>query len=74
LSKAKKSKGAVGKKSEDKLYEDLVLAAIQTESHRPGAITRIVKILNQNQVVKILNKLEKEDRVERVSTKSWQAT
>ncbi|NVM54008.1 MAG: hypothetical protein HWN66_09940 [Candidatus Helarchaeota archaeon] len=55
-------------------YDRLVLAAIETESHRPRAIVRIIKrILDRNQVIQILNRLELNNLVERVSTKAWKA-
>lgn len=74
MSKGKKVKGKNKEKDDSKLYEELVLKAIQNEPHRPRAIVRICKILNQNQVVQILNRLEEDGRVERVSNKSWQAS
>ncbi|MHC1591496.1 MAG: hypothetical protein ACXQS8_05380 [Candidatus Helarchaeales archaeon] len=62
-------------KAKDKTHElhrELVLSAIQTEAQRPRAIVRICKrLLNQNQVVQILNELEKEGLVKRNSTKTW---
>ncbi len=73
---SKKGKKGVSEISEDGLsdYEKLVLAAIQTESHRPHAIVRIIKrTLDQNQVVQILNRLEQNGLVERVSAKAWKA-
>lgn len=55
-------------------YDRLVLAAITTEAHRPKAIVRIVKrTLDQNQVIQILNRLEENNLVERVSAKGWKA-
>ena len=55
-------------------YDRLVLAAIETESHRPKAIVRIIKgTLDQNQVVQILNRLEQNNLVERVTGKAWKA-
>ncbi|MFX1294443.1 MAG: hypothetical protein ACFFD2_06260 [Promethearchaeota archaeon] len=55
-------------------YDRLILAAIETESHRPRAIVRIIKrILNRNQVVQILNRLEQNGLVERISSKAWKA-
>jgi hypothetical protein len=62
--------------SEDGLsdYDRLVLAAIASEAHRPSAIVTIIKsTLDQNQVVQILNRLEQNNLVERVSTKAWKA-
>ncbi|MHA1271081.1 MAG: MarR family transcriptional regulator [Candidatus Helarchaeota archaeon] len=56
------------------LYEELILAAIKTEPHRPRAIVRICKNkIDQNQVVQILNKLKEKGLVKTTSNKSWQA-
>ena len=66
--KAKKAK----KGGDDSLYEDLILSAIETEARRPKTIVKIIKgTLSQNEVVKILNHLEKKNLVRRNSTKSW---
>ncbi len=55
-------------------YDKLVLTAIETEAHRPRAIVRIIKrTLDQNQVVQILNRLEQNNLVERISGKAWKA-
>ncbi|MHA1267500.1 MAG: hypothetical protein ACTSRS_19855 [Candidatus Helarchaeota archaeon] len=55
-------------------YDRLILAAIDTEAHRPRAIVRIIKgVLDQNQVVQILNRLEQNNLVERISEKAWKA-
>ena len=75
MSKAKKGKGKTQEEdSETLLYEELILAAIQTEPHRPSAIVKICKNkLNQNQVVQILNKLKAKGKVKETSNKAWQA-
>ena len=73
---SQKSKGKGSEVPEDGLsdYDRLVLAAIATEAHRPGAIVQIIKsVLDRNQVVQILNRLEQNNLVERVSTKAWKA-
>ncbi len=71
LSQKSKKKGKEvpddGLSDEDRL----VLAACGSEPHRPRAIVRIVKILDQNRVVQILNRLEQNGLLERVSTKAW---
>ena len=55
-------------------YDRLVIAAIESEAHRPRAIVRIIKgTLNRNRVVQILNRLEQNGLVERVSAKAWKA-
>ncbi len=60
------------KGSEDSLYEDLILSAIEREPRRPRTIVKIIKgFLSQNEIVKILNHLEKKKLVKRNSTKSW---
>jgi DNA-binding MarR family transcriptional regulator len=74
LSKKTKQKGS--EVPEDGLsdYDRLVLAAITSEAHRAGAIVHIIKkTIDRNQVVQILNKLEKNGLVERTSTKAWKA-
>ena len=53
------------------LEEELILEIIKREPRRPKFIARISKILNQNQVIQILNGLEKKGLVERVSQKAW---
>jgi DNA-binding HxlR family transcriptional regulator len=72
---SKKAKQKSSEVSEDGLsdYDRLVLAAITSESHRAGAIVRIVRILDRNAVVQILNRLEQNGLVERTSTKAWKA-
>jgi len=60
------------KGANDSLYEDLILSAIEKEPRRPKTIVKIIKkTLSQNEVVKILNQLEKKNLVKRNSTKSW---
>ncbi len=55
-----------------------VLAIIKTDSHRPSAITGILKgrhvECDNNTVVQSLNTLEKEGLVERFTSKAWIAT
>lgn len=55
-----------------------ILSVILQDSHRPSAITRILKKrhieCNQNQVVEALNDLEQRGFVERFTTKAWIAT
>ena len=55
-----------------------VLAIIRTDSHRPSAITGILKgrhvECDNNSVVQSLNTLEKEGLVERFTSKAWIAT
>ena len=73
---SKTKKGSLKNKGDGdlSLYEELILAAIQTEPHRPKAIVRICKKkLDQNQVIQILNKLKENGLVKAVSNKSWQA-
>ena len=57
--------------------ERSILRIILNDSHRPPAITRILKNqhveCNQNQVVQALNALEKMDLVERFTSKAWLA-
>jgi hypothetical protein len=57
--------------------ERQVLAIILNDSHRPSAITRILKKkqieCDQNQVVQALISLEKMDLVERFTSKAWVA-
>jgi hypothetical protein len=52
-----------------------VLAIIMNDSHRPSAITRILKKkhveCDQNQVVQALISLEQMDLVERFTSKAW---
>ena len=52
-----------------------ILELILKDSHRPAAITRILKRrnseCNQNEVVLSLNDLEKRDLVERFTGKTW---
>ncbi|NHI93825.1 MAG: hypothetical protein EAX96_15160 [Candidatus Lokiarchaeota archaeon] len=68
-----KSKSMKSKKGLDEtLYEELILHAIEKEPRRPRTIVRIIKgVLSQNQVVQILNQLEKKNKVQRNSTKAW---
>jgi len=67
-SKSQKSK----KGSEEELYEELILSAIEREARRPRTIVRIIKgVLTQNDVIKVLNNLEKKNKVKRNSTKAW---
>ncbi|MHA1300056.1 MAG: hypothetical protein ACTSO9_11600 [Candidatus Helarchaeota archaeon] len=54
------------------LEEELVLEIIKREPRRPKFIARKSQILDQNQVIQILNKLEKKGLVDRVSQKAWQ--
>lgn len=55
--------------------ERKVLAIILNDSHRPSAITRILRKkhvdCDQNQVVQALISLEKMDLVERFTAKAW---
>jgi len=55
-----------------------ILSVILKDSHRPAAITRILKgrkvECDQNAVVQALNDLEKKGLVERFTTKAWIAT
>ncbi|MHA1315604.1 MAG: hypothetical protein ACTSRB_16990 [Candidatus Helarchaeota archaeon] len=61
---------AIDKKHE--LYRELILSAIEREPRRPRTIVKICKrILGQNQVIQILNELEKDGLVKRNSTKAW---
>ncbi|MHA1376991.1 MAG: hypothetical protein ACTSRG_01290 [Candidatus Helarchaeota archaeon] len=59
------------KSDELDLDEELVLEIIKREPRRPKFIARKSQILNQNQVVEILNRLEKKGLVDRVSQKAW---
>jgi len=73
---SKKAKQKASEVPEDGLsdYDRLVLAAINSEAHRARAIVHIIKrTLDRNQVVQILNRLEKNGLVERTSTKAWKA-
>ena len=55
--------------------ERRILTIILSDSHRPSAITRILRSKNpeydQNQVITVLNDLEKRDLVERFTSKTW---
>jgi DNA-binding Lrp family transcriptional regulator len=55
-----------------------ILAIIARDSHRPSAITRILKKrqveCDQNGVVAALNALERDGLVERYTSKAWIAT
>ena len=55
-----------------------ILSVILQDSHRPSAITRILKNrhikCDQNQVVEALNDMEERGFVERFTTKAWLAT
>ena len=76
MSKSKKVK-TVRKEVDDELslYDELVLAAIKNESHRPRAIVNICKNkIDQNQVIKILKRLQEKGLVKEVSNKAWQAS
>ncbi|MHA1129992.1 MAG: hypothetical protein ACTSQI_06885 [Candidatus Helarchaeota archaeon] len=73
---SQKGKGKAAEVPEDGLsdYDRLILAAIETEARRPRAIVRIIKgVLDRNRVIQILNRLEQNGLVERVSTKAWKA-
>jgi DNA-binding PadR family transcriptional regulator len=54
-----------------------ILALIVNDTHRPAAITKILRNrhveCDQNQVVQALNDLEKRDLVEHTGEKSWTA-
>lgn len=57
------------------LYREMILGAIEREARRPRTIVRICKkVLNQNQIVQILNELEKDGLVKRASSKAWIAS
>ena len=72
MSTKSKSKKSEKKGIDESLYEELILSAIEKEPRRPKTIVRIIKgVLTQNEVVKILNKLEKKNLVQRNSTKAW---
>ena len=73
MSKPKKGKvSEVKNPNELSHFEELVLAAIKTEVHKPRAIVRICKNqVDQNQVVQILNKLKEKGLVKKVSVKGW---
>ena len=74
MSKKAKAKGAEVSESGLSDYDQLVLATINTESHRPGAIVGIIKrVLDRNVVIQTLNRLETNGLVERVSSKAWKA-
>jgi DNA-binding HxlR family transcriptional regulator len=74
MSKKAKAKGTEVPADGLSDYDKLVLAAIDTESHRPKAIVRIIKhTLDRNVVVQTLNRLEQNKLVERVSAKAWKA-
>ncbi|MFX1481718.1 MAG: hypothetical protein ACFFCP_00865 [Promethearchaeota archaeon] len=55
-----------------------ILALILNDSHRPGAITSVLRGRNvectQNDVVQALQDLEKRNLVERASEKAWSAS
>ncbi len=57
--------------------ERSILPIIINDSHRPGAITRILTgrgySIDLNQVNQALNSLEAKDLVERFTTKTWLA-
>jgi len=72
LSSSKKTKKSADGKLD--LDETLVLEIIKREARRPKFIANKSEILNQNQVVQILNRLEKKGLVERTSKKSWMKT
>ena len=72
MSTKSKSKKSIKKGIDESLYEELILSAIEKEARRPSTIVRIIKgVLTQNQVVQMLNKLEKKNLVKRNSTKAW---
>lgn len=74
LSKKAKAKGTEVPKTGLSDYDQLVLATIETEAHRPRAIVGIIKhVLDRNTVVQTLNRLEQNNLVERVSAKAWKA-
>lgn len=74
MSKKAKAKGTEVPESGLSDYDQLVLATINTESHRPRAIVGIIKhILDRNTVVQTLNRLEQNGLVERISAKAWKA-
>ena len=53
-------KKTIKKGSEDlELEEELILGIIKREPRRPKFIAKKSQVLNQNQVVRILNRLEK---------------
>ncbi len=58
--------------------ERKILAVILKDSHRPAAITRILRgrhvECDQNRVVQALNRLEERGLVERFTAKTWIAT
>ncbi|UCE09187.1 MAG: hypothetical protein JSW61_09415 [Candidatus Thorarchaeota archaeon] len=55
-----------------------ILVVIAKDSHRPSAITRILKTrrveCTHNEVVAALNALERDGLVERFTSKAWIAT
>lgn len=74
MSKKAKAKGTEVSESGLSDYDELVLATINTEAHRPRAIVGIIKhIIDRNIVVQTLNRLEQNNLVERVSAKAWKA-
>ena len=68
---SKKTKTKKTKSGKLDLEEELVLEIIKRESRRPKFIAHKSQILNQNQVVQILIRLEEKGVVERTSKKSW---
>jgi len=74
MSKKAKAKGTEVPEDGISDYDKLILAAIDTEAHRPKVIVRIIKrTLDKNAVVQTLNRLEQNHLVERVSAKAWKA-
>ena len=68
-SKKKTTKKGSGKMELD---EQLVLEIIKREPRRPKFIAKKSQLLSQNEVIQILNRLEKKGLVDRVSQKAWQ--
>jgi hypothetical protein len=71
-SKAEKEPESKMGKGDGKELASLVLAAIDSEPHKPHAIVSILKgRYDQNAVLKALLALEKEGRVQRDGKKAW---
>lgn len=68
---SKKKTTSKSKLNDLDLEEELVLEIIRREPRRPKFISNKAQILNQNQVIQILNRLEKKGLVDRVSQKAW---
>jgi hypothetical protein len=61
----------IPKPDENQLESD-VLSVIEAESHRPNAIFHALnRKYDQNAILKVLLKLEKEGKAERESKKAW---